>query len=160
MTTVTITVDNSNVIDVQLEEDAEQLSAVVVTALGIKKSRSSLTYAAQDINAKELNKVKQTNPINSLSGKVSGLVVTRSASGVGGSVKVTLRGNASIGNNQPLYVVDGIPLLNPTAGQPSDTFGDINGGNRDGGDAMSMINPDNIESMTVLKGASASALIW
>ena len=158
MKTKTVTVSSSNTINVVLEEDADQLDEIVVTALGIKKSRKSLTYAAQDINAEELNKVKQTNPVNSLSGKVSGVAITRSASGAGGSVKVVLRGNSSIGNNQPLYVVDGIPLSNPTSGQPGDTFGDINGGNRDGGDALSLINPDDVESLTVLKGASASAL--
>jgi TonB-dependent SusC/RagA subfamily outer membrane receptor len=158
MTTVQVTVSDSNVINVQMAEDAEQLGEVIVTALGIKKTRKSLTYAAQDINADELSRTKQSNPINSLSGKVSGVAITRSASGVGGSVKVTLRGNSSIGNNQPLYVVDGIPLSNPTASQPEDTFGDINGGNRDGGDALALINPDDIESLTVLKGASASAL--
>jgi TonB-dependent SusC/RagA subfamily outer membrane receptor len=158
MTSVNVTVGNSNTIDVQLEEDAEQLGEIVVTALGVKRARKSLTYAAQDIGADELNRTKQTNPINSLSGKVAGVSITRSASGVGGSVKVTLRGNSSIGNNQPLYVVDGIPLSNPTAGQPSSTFGDVNGGNKDGGDALSLINPDDIESLTVLKGASASAL--
>ena len=69
-----------------------------------------------------------------------------------------MRGNASVGNNQPLYVVDGIPLSNPSSGQPGDTFGDAGGGNRDGGDALSLINPDDVESLTVLKGASASAL--
>ena len=158
MTTLQFTVGISNVINTQLEEDAEALKEVIITALGIKKTRKSLTYAAQDINSDELNRSKQTNPINSLSGKVAGVSITRSASGAGGSVKVTLRGNSSIGNNHPLYVVDGIPLSNPTAGQPSYTFGDINGGNRDGGDALSLINPDDIESLTVLKGASASAL--
>jgi TonB-dependent SusC/RagA subfamily outer membrane receptor len=155
--TVVIAV-NENVINVALDDDASQLDEIVITALGIKKSRKSLTYAAQDINADELNRVKQTNPVNSLSGKVAGVSITRSASGAGGSVKVLMRGNASIGNNQPLYVIDGIPLSNPTSGQPGDTFGDINGGNRDGGDALSLINPDDIESLTVLKGASASAL--
>ncbi len=158
MKTASITVGNSNVIDVALDEDAASLDEIIITALGIKKTRKSLTYSAQDINAEELNKAKQTNPINSLSGKVSGVSITRSASGVGGSVKVTLRGNSSIGNNQPLYVVDGIPLSNPSSSQPGDTFGDINGGNRDGGDALALINPDDIESLTVLKGASASAL--
>ena len=158
MTTIQITVGDSSVVNAQLEEDAEQLNEVVVTALGIKKTRKSLTYAAQDINADELNKVKQTNPVNSLSGKVAGVAISRSASGAGGSVKVTLRGNSSIGNNQPLYVVDGIPLSNPSSNQPTLTFGDIDGGNRDGGDALALINPDDIESLTVLKGASASAL--
>ncbi len=158
MKTISITVGTSDIIDVVLEEDANSLDEVVVTALGIKKSRKSLTYAAQDIKADELSRVKQTNPINSLSGKVAGVTINRSSSGVGGSVKVTLRGNSSLNDNQPLYVVDGIPMSNPTSGQPSDTFGDINGGNRDGGDALSLINPDDIESLTVLKGASASAL--
>ncbi len=158
LTPISVTVGASDTIDVAMAESLEQLEDVVVTALGIQKSRKSLTYAAQDINADELSKVKQTNPVNSLSGKVSGVVINRSSSGVGGSVKVTLRGNSSLGNNQPLYVVDGVPLSNPTGGQPLDTFGDINGGNRDGGDVLSLINPDDIESLTVLKGASASAL--
>lgn len=157
MKTQSILVANQNTINVVLEDD-NVLNEVVVTALGIKKTRKSLTYAAQDVNAEELNKVKQTNPVNSLSGKVAGLNITRSSSGAGGSVKVVLRGNSSIGNNQPLYVIDGIPLNNPSSGQPNSTFGDINGGNRDGGDALSLINPDDIESLTVLKGASASAL--
>jgi len=154
---VTVT-QNATTINAQLEDGDNLLDEVVVTALGIKKTRKSITYAAQDIKAEELARVKQTNPMNSLSGKIAGATITRSASGAGGSVKVTLRGNASIGNNQPLYVVDGVPLSNPSSGQPGDTFGDINGGNRDGGDALSLINPDDIESLTVLKGASASAL--
>ena len=154
---VTVT-GNTATLNVVLEDDASQLDEIVITALGIKKSRKSLTYAAQDIKSDELSRVKQTNPINSLSGKVSGVSITRSASGAGGSVKVLMRGNASVGNNQPLYVVDGIPLSNPSSGQPGDTFGDVGGGNRDGGDALSLINPDDVESLTVLKGASASAL--
>ncbi len=158
LTSISVTVGASSTIDVSMEENLEQLDDVVVTALGIQKSRKSLTYAAQDINADELSRVKQTNPVNSLSGKVSGVVINRSSSGAGGSVKVTLRGNSSLGNNQPLYVVDGIPLSNPTGGQPDNTFGDLNGGNKDGGDVLALINPDDIESLTVLKGASASAL--
>jgi TonB-dependent SusC/RagA subfamily outer membrane receptor len=158
MKTKQITVANLTTINVILVDDAQGLDEVMITALGIKKTRKSITYAAQDIKADELNRVKQTNPVNSLSGKVAGVSISRSASGTGGSVKVTLRGNSSIGNNQPLYVVDGIPLSNPSSSQPGSTFGDINGGNRDGGDAMALINPDDIESLTVLKGASASAL--
>ena len=158
MKTKFVTVTDGSSLNVVLSDDAQSLDEVIVTALGVKKTRKSLTYAAQDVNADELNKAKQTNPINSLSGKVAGVSISKSASGAGGSVKVTLRGNSSIGNNQPLYVVDGIPLSNPSSSQPGDTFGDINGGNRDGGDAMALINPDDIESLTVLKGASASAL--
>ncbi|TPN81184.1 TonB-dependent receptor plug domain-containing protein [Aquimarina algicola] len=156
---VTLPVGTSGVIDVILEENTEQLDDVVITALGIQKSRKSLTYAAQDLNAEELTKVKDANPVNSLSGKIAGVVVNRSASGVGGSVKLTLRGNTSTRDNQPLYVIDGIPLLNNSAIQPNNSFGDIeNAGNRDGGDALSLLNPEDIESITVLKGASASAL--
>ena len=132
MKTKEATVGESNTLDLVLEDDSDQLDEIVVTALGVKKTRKSLTYAAQDINAAELNTVKQTNPMNSLSGKVAGLNITRSSSGAGGSVKVVLRGNSSIGNNQPLYVIDGIPLQNPSASQPGDTFGDVNGGNKDG----------------------------
>ena len=158
MKSKSVNVTDTNTLNVVLTDDALSLDEVIITALGVKKTRKSLTYAAQDIKADELNRVKQTNPINSLSGKVAGVSISRSASGAGGSVKVTLRGNSSIGNNQPLYVVDGIPLSNPSSSQPGITFGDINGGNRDGGDAMALINPDDIESLTVLKGASASAL--
>ncbi|PCH77663.1 MAG: hypothetical protein COB98_02805 [Flavobacteriaceae bacterium] len=158
MKTAAITIGDVSTLNVALLDDAESLNEVIVTALGMKKTRKSLTYSAQDISADEMNKVKQTNPINSLSGKIAGVNITRSASGPGGSVKVTLRGNSSIGSNQPLYVVDGVPLSNPNSGQPSQTIGDTNGGNRDGGDALSLINPDDIESLTVLKGASASAL--
>ncbi|MDY8135137.1 carboxypeptidase-like regulatory domain-containing protein [Aquimarina sp. 2201CG5-10] len=158
MKTKEVIVGTQTTIDVQLDEDLEQLEDVVVTALGIKKSRKTLTYAAQDIKAEDITRVKDANPINNLSGRISGVSINRSSSGVGGSVKVTLRGNTSTRNNQPLYVIDGIPLSNPSPTQPNSTFGDINGGNRDGGDALALLNPDNIESITVLKGASASAL--
>jgi len=153
-----VTIGEASTINIKLDSDAESLDEVIVTALGVKKTRKSLTYAAQDVKSDELSRVKQTNPVSSLAGKVSGISISRSASGAGGSAKVTLRGNSSLGSNQPLYVVDGIPLSNPTATQPTSTFGSFDGGNRDGGDALSLINPDNIESLTVLKGASASAL--
>ncbi|MBU2951813.1 SusC/RagA family TonB-linked outer membrane protein [Tamlana agarivorans] len=162
MTTKLITVGQADVINAQLEEDAEELKAVVVTALGIKKERKALTYSAQEVGGDELTRVKQTNPINSLSGKSAGLTISRSSSGLGGATKVVLRGNTSTTNNDPLYVIDGIPMLNSGNGSNGNEPGtDIFGsqtGNRDGGDAMSLINPDDIESMTVLKGASASAL--
>ena len=159
MTTVEITIGDSNTINAQLEEDATALNEVVVTALGIKKERKTLTYSAQDVKGKDLTTVKQTNPINSLSGKSAGLTITRSSSGVGGSSKVVLRGNSSTSNNDPLYVIDGVPMLNNGNGaQPGgDIFGSQTG-NRDGGDITSLINPDDIESITVLKGASSAAL--
>ncbi|TNJ45262.1 SusC/RagA family TonB-linked outer membrane protein [Tamlana fucoidanivorans] len=162
MTSVDVTVGASNTIDVMLEEDAEQLNEVVVTALGIKKERKTLTYSAQDVKGDDLTKVKQVNPINSLSGKSAGLTITRSSSGAGGATKVVLRGNSSTTNNDPLYVIDGVPMLNNGNGQNGETPGtNIFGsqtGNRDGGDITSLINPDDVESMTVLKGASAAAL--
>ncbi|MEL4307469.1 SusC/RagA family TonB-linked outer membrane protein [Joostella sp. CR20] len=157
-----ITVGTTTTINVALEEDSQQLDAVIVTALGIEKEEKALTYAAQEVSGDELTKVKQTNPINSLSGKSAGVTITRSSSGLGGAAKVVLRGNSSTTNNDPLYVIDGVPMLNSGNGsngaEPNtDIFGGQTG-NRDGGDAMSMINPDDIASMTVLKGASASAL--
>jgi TonB-linked SusC/RagA family outer membrane protein len=154
-----VTVGESNTVKVQLTEaGSTALTEVVVTSLGIKRSKKSLTYAAQEIKGDEVTRVKDANLMNSLSGKVAGLIVGKSSSGAGGSVKVTIRGNSSATNNQPLYVIDGIPMLNSSSAQGNQVFGDTAGGNRDGGDAISMMNPDDIESMTVLKGASASAL--
>jgi len=152
---------NATTIDAQLEDGDNILDEVVVTALGIKKERKTLTYSAQDVKGDDLTKVKQTNPINSLSGKSAGLTITRSSSGVGGATKVVLRGNSSTTNNNPLYVIDGVPMSNNGNGQTGDSGRGIFGGdagNRDGGDAMSLINPDDIESITILKGASAAAL--
>ncbi|UOB16801.1 SusC/RagA family TonB-linked outer membrane protein [Abyssalbus ytuae] len=152
----------SNNINISLEEDYEQLDDVVVTALGITKEKKALTYSTQEVGGEELSRVKQTNPINSLSGKSAGVTITKSSSGLGGAVKVVLRGNSSTTNNDPLYVIDGVPMLNNGNGQNGETpGGDIFGnqiGNRDGGDALSLINPDDIESISVLKGASAAAL--
>jgi TonB-linked SusC/RagA family outer membrane protein len=157
--TKSVTVGESGTVNVQLAEaGSTALTEVVVTSLGIKKSKKSLTYAAQEVKGDEVTRVKDANLMNSLSGKVAGLIVGKSSSGAGGSVKVTIRGNSSATNNQPLYVIDGIPLLNSSSAQGNSVFGDTAGGNRDGGDAISMMNPDDIESMTVLKGASASAL--
>lgn len=158
MKTLSVTVADSSTINVVLEDDAQSLDEVIITALGIKKEKKALTYAAQDIKSDELTRVKDANPINSISGKIAGITVNRSASGTGGSVKVTIRGNSSTRNNQPLYVIDGTPISNNSPTQGNSVFGGFVSGNRDGGDAVSLINPDDIESMTVLKGASASAL--
>jgi len=157
-------------LNIVLSEDSKTLGEVVVTALGIKKSEKSITYASQQIGGGELTRVKSDNLMNSLNGKISGVTISPSASGVGGSAKVILRGNKSAaGNNQPLYVIDGIPISNGSNsnGQPNNTFGTSvgQGGmasaastNQDGGDGISNLNPDDIESVTILKGASASAL--
>ncbi|MDX6192146.1 SusC/RagA family TonB-linked outer membrane protein [Flavobacterium sp. Fl-318] len=157
--TQSIVVGDAATINVKLLQSASNnLNEVVVTSLGLKKSKKSLTYSAQEVKGDEVTRVKDANLMNSLSGKVAGLIVGKSSAGAGGAVKVTIRGNSSATSNQPLYVVDGIPMLNSNSSQANQVFGDTAGGNRDGGDAISMINPDDIESMTVLKGASAAAL--
>lgn len=89
--------------------------------------------------------------MNTVAGKIAGVAVIKSSGGTGGSSKVTIRGNSSITNNNPLYVVDGVPMLNIGSGQPNDTYGSLQGGNRDGGDVVSLLNPDDYEGMTVLK---------
>lgn len=152
-------VGKSNVIDVILQDDSTKtLNEVVVTSLGIKKSKKTLTYAAQELKAEELTRVKDANLINTITGKIAGVTINRSSGGTGGSTKVVIRGNSSTFNNQPLYVIDGIPLYNVSPTQPNEVFGDTGTGNRDGGDIISLINPDDIESMSVLKGAAAAAL--
>ena len=136
-----------------LEEDKTVLSEVVVTALGIKRDRKALGYGVSEVKGEELTKAKETNVINSLSGKVAGLVVQNTAGGNAGSTRVLLRGNTEMtGNNQPLYVVDGVPLDNTNFGSAGTE------GGYDLGDGISAINPDDIENMTVLKGPAAAAL--
>lgn len=149
-----INVDGKSNVSITMTEDVTALGEIVVTALGIKKSARSLTYSTQQVNGDELTGDKQINMINSLAGKSAGVVITQSASGLGGSAKVLLRGNKSmLGNNQPLYVIDGIPMNNVIGSQPGDLYGGY-----DGGDAISNLNPDDIESLNILKGASAAAL--
>jgi TonB-linked SusC/RagA family outer membrane protein len=133
-----------------------KLDEVVVTALGVERSSKSLSYNVQTLKSEDLTTVKQNNFINSLSGKAAGVTISQSTSGVGGSAKVNLRGNRSVnGSNQPLYVVDGVPLFNASSGQPNGIYG---GGARDGGDGISNLNPEDIASLSILEGASASAL--
>ncbi|WP_158797201.1 SusC/RagA family TonB-linked outer membrane protein [Pedobacter sp. L105] len=154
-----VTVGSQSMIEVVMKSTEQNLNTVVVTALGIKRSEKSLTYSTDQVSNKDLTTVKTDNLMNSLNGKVAGVTISPSASGVGGSAKVILRGNRSFsGNNQPLYVIDGIPISNGSNsnGQPNSTYGGST--NVDGGDGISNLNPDDIESMTVLKGASASAL--
>ena len=164
-----VIVANQTNFTIVLSSDSKSLNEVVVTALGIKKSEKSLTYSTDQVSGKELTDVPTDNLMNSLNGKLSGVTITPSASGVGGSAKVILRGNKSVaGGNQPLYVIDGIPISNGSNsnGQPNSTYGTAvgqgGGGiastNQDGGDGISNLNPDDIESITVLKGASAAAL--
>lgn len=142
-------------INVTLAEDSEQLEEVVVTALGIKRSEKSLGYAMQQVGGEDLVQAREPNIANALSGKVSGVQVIRSSNGPGGSSKIQLRGSNSItGTNQPLIVVDGVPMDNFTGADNSDFYNP----STDMGNGLSDINPEDIESMSVLKGASAAAL--
>lgn len=150
-----VTVGSDTNITVTLANDAKQLQEVVVTALGITKSANAITSDQQTVSGKELETAKSPSFVNSLTGKVAGLNITTSSSGAGGSTKVVLRGNKSLTNsNSVLYVVDGIPLSANTSGQPNGPFAY----GADGGDGISNLNPDDVESISVLKGASASAL--
>lgn len=155
-------VGSSDVVDVVLEENVKSLSEFVVTALGVQKKSKELSYATQQLNSDDLTKVRDANVINSLAGKAAGVTINRSASGIGGSARVILRGNKSTRENQPLYVIDGVPMANFTPAQPTDVWGQASGltstSGRDGGDGISNINPDDIESINILKGASGAAL--
>lgn len=150
-----VVVGNQTTINVSLAEDAEQLGEVVVTALGIKREKKAITYSAQNVNIDEISEARSLNVVNSLSGKVAGLNFSTTSNGVGSSSRITLRGNRSLnGNNQPMYVVDGVPLSNGSTTDNSD----VDTGGTTQPDGISNINPEDIASMTVLKGPSAAAL--
>ncbi|MBC9929482.1 SusC/RagA family TonB-linked outer membrane protein [Chitinophaga qingshengii] len=152
-----ITVGNNTTLTVVLNAANTQLTGVLVTALGIKRSEKTITYAMQQVSGGELTKAKDPNLINTLNGKVAGLSISPSGSGIGGSAKVVLRGGKSgVASNQALYVIDGVPMNNSLTNQPSSVFGGSNA--YDGGDPISNMNPEDIESISVLKGASAAAL--
>ncbi len=136
-----------------LDVKADNLSEVVVTALGIKKEKKALGYALSEVKGDELTQARSNSFVNNLVGKVAGLNVSSTATGAGGSTRVILRGNTSISdNNQPLYVVDGIPIDNSNRGSAGMW------GGADQGDGIQMINPDEIETVSVLKGGNAAAL--
>lgn len=157
--TVEIKLSSKENYEVVLKEDSKVLGEVVVTAMGIERKAASLTYATQTVNNKELTRAKDVNFVNALQGKSAGLTITPNSSGAGGGAsKIILRGQSSmLGNNQPLIVLDGIPLANGMQGQV-DAGSMMYGGGKDGGDILSTINPDDIASMTILKGANAAAL--
>jgi len=148
-----VTVGSSNTINVSMDEDAEQLGEVVVTALGIKRKEKTLTYSQQTVGGDDITKTKDINFVNAIAGKAAGVEVRQSSSGPGGSTKIQIRGHKSAsGDSSPLFVIDGVPMTNNRGGQPSGWDG------VDGGDGLSAINPDDIESMSVLKGANAAIL--
>ena len=143
-------------VNIVLKEQAVELKETVVTALGIKREERALGYAVAEVKGNDLEKARETNIINSLAGKVPGLIINSTAGGPSGSSRVIIRGSTTVtGNNQPLYVIDGIPMDNSNYGGAGS--GQYAGG-LDMGDAISAINPDDIDKITVLKGASASAL--
>ncbi len=149
---------NGGTLKFVMKEEATALDEVVVTAMGIMRKEKSLTYATQLVKADELLKAPDANIANSLEGKISGITITPSAGGAGGASKIVLRGNKSImGDNAPLIVVDGVPITNSIRGQAGATAM-TTGATTEGSDPLSMINPDDIESMNVLKGANAAAL--
>ncbi|NRB46839.1 MAG: SusC/RagA family TonB-linked outer membrane protein [Saprospiraceae bacterium] len=148
-----ITLTASNVIDVVLEESIAQLDEVVVTALGVSREKKALGYSVTEVSGDDINVARETNALNALQGRVAGVNINQGASGPGGSTRVIIRGNASLtGNNQPLYVVDGVVIDNNVLGSAGAW------GGRDFGDGISNINPDDIESVSVLKGPNAAAL--
>ncbi len=152
MKSIEVEIAGRSVIDGVLESDLVGLDEVVVTALGISREKKALGYAVQDVTGDEIAKAKETNIINSLQGRVSGAVITSTSGAVGASSRIVIRGVSSLsGNNQPLFVIDGIPMDNSN-------FGDTGTDGVNKGSGAADINPDDIETLTVLKGANASAL--
>jgi TonB-linked SusC/RagA family outer membrane protein len=148
----TMEVEAKNNLVVRLESDALLIDEVVVTALGISREKKALGYSVQDVKGDEISKAKEVNVVNSLQGKISGAQITSSSGAVGASARIILRGvNSLDGNNQPLFVVDGIPMANSNFGGTA-----TEGVNR--GSGVQDINPENIESISVLKGPNAAAL--
>ena len=144
-------------LEILMQETANQLNAVVVTAMGIERQSKTLTYAAETVGGDDVADIKSINMINSLQGKSAGLQITPNSTGAGGSSKILFRGNKSIsGSNQPLVVVDGVPLMMNTSFGEDGLASQVK--SNYGGDAMSTINPDDIASISLLKGASAAAL--
>ena len=155
-----VSVQGRSMLEICLKESIQLLDHVIVTALGLEKKESSLAYAVQKVRGEELNRVKEVNMITALAGKAAGVQVSKNSSGMGGSAKVSIRGVRSVaGDNQPLYVIDGVPMSNTTSEQAYSAIGGTaNAGNRDGGDGISNLNPEDVESISILKGAPAAAL--
>ena len=152
-TTQEVPAAGQSVLNIRLAEESQSLSNVVVTALGIRREKKSLTYAVSEVAGEELTKAREVNLGNALTGRVAGVNATSTATGPAGSSRVVIRGNGSLnGENQPLYVVNGIPINNANQGTAG-TFGGI-----DRGDGLLSLNPDDIETISVLKGGTAAAL--
>ena len=148
-------IGSQSTINVNLTEDAQQLGEVVVTALGVERETKALGYAVEEVQGESITQARETNLVNSLSGRVAGVNVTGSSTTVGGSARLTIRGESSldINKNQPLFVVDGVPINNNVVG--SSGAGNLEA---DYGNGAGEVNPDDVESISVLKGPNAAAL--
>lgn len=156
MESKTISIGSSNEINVVLVMSTESLDEVVVTALGIQREVKALGFAAQKLGEEDLSSSRETNITNYLTGKVAGVQVSKTGSGTGGSTNVIIRGKSSIsGSNQPLYVVDGVPIVNYSN---SASYRGVASADIDYGDGIGDINPQDVETMNVLKGPAATAL--
>jgi TonB-linked SusC/RagA family outer membrane protein len=151
---VEVIIGNSSIINVTMNEGVS-LSEIVVTALGVERETKALGYSIQAVDGDRFTEARETNVVNSLSGRVAGVQITNGSSGIGGSSRVTIRGESSlnINANQPLFVVDGVPISNNIVGSSGAGNQEVDYGN-----AAGEINPDDIASMTVLKGPAAAAL--
>ncbi|MFD1873177.1 SusC/RagA family TonB-linked outer membrane protein [Hymenobacter bucti] len=157
--TEVVVTNRSAPLTVKLAKSDQALDEVVVTALGINKQKRALGYAVTEIKGEDLTQARENNVANALTGKVAGVNVSGLSTGPGGSSRVIIRGNGSLSgsaNNQPLYVVNGMPIDNSVPGLAPTAGG--GGSNVDRGDGIASINPDDIESITVLKGGTAAAL--
>ena len=157
---IEVSVGGRKTLEIQLRENTVMLDNVIITALGLEKKEASLAYSIQKVKGEELTRMKEVNMITALAGKAAGVQINKNSSGIGGSAKVSLRGiRSASGDNQPLYVIDGVPMLNIGTGQAYSAIGGTaNAGNRDGGDGISNLNPEDVESISILKGAPATAL--
>ena len=157
---IEVSVGGRKTLEIQLRENTVMLDNVIITALGLEKKEVSLAYSIQKVKGEELTRMKEVNMITALAGKAAGVQINKNSSGIGGSAKVSLRGiRSASGDNQPLYVIDGVPMLNIGTEQAYSAIGGTaNAGNRDGGDGISNLNPEDVESISILKGAPAAAL--
>ncbi|WP_281541828.1 SusC/RagA family TonB-linked outer membrane protein [Maribacter aestuarii] len=155
--TKTVPINNVSILDVTLSESSEQLNEVVLTALGLKRETKELGYVVQSLDAEGITEVKSVNFLDNLSGKLAGVTINQGATGVGSSSKITIRGEASFSNNNPLFIVDGVPINNNSVfnftNEAAAGFQEVDFGNG----AME-VNPDDIAEVSVLKGPSAAAL--
>ena len=151
-------IGTSNQINVLMTEDASVLDEVVVTALGISKKEKAIGYAIQKVAGEKIDQAKEPNLVNALQGRVAGVQIQGSPSSLGGASRITIRGsNSFLGNNQPLFIVDGVPISNAEYSTSSQQRG-FGGGAYDYGNGASEIDPSNIATMSVLKGAAATAV--